>query len=126
MISLQCDKLRNLANDVQHIKENNADWLWRDAITLVDAATEMRHAAETIKSLRDNLSDMVDCCVKAWELEGENAKLQALLLAFANTISDIGCDPCPYEGECYVETEPMRRGCQLYDELCELGIEVRG
>ena len=79
MLSLQCNRLRNLADDVQRIQENNADWLWRDAVTLVDAATEMRHAAETIKSLRDNLSDMVGCCVKAWELEGENAKLRKLV-----------------------------------------------
>jgi hypothetical protein len=124
MLSSQCNKLRCLADDVQRIKENNADWLWRDAVTLVDAATEMRHAADTIKSLSDNLSDMVDCRERARELERENAKLQVFSLAFANTISNIGCDPCPYEGECYVETEPMRRGCQLYDELRSLGIEV--
>lgn len=110
-ISAQCDRLRSIADDLVGM-----DY---DAY-----AYDVRHAADTIKSLSDNLSDMVDCRERARELEVENAKLQALSLAFVNTISNIGCDPCPYEVECYISTEPMRRGCKLYDKLCELGIEI--
>ena len=54
----------------------------------------------------------------------DNEKMRMFALSLANVICDIGCDQCPYDDECFVETEPMRQGCQLYDELCSLGIEV--
>jgi hypothetical protein len=79
---------------------------------------------EAYAKFRDNPNMLFEMIRDYDRLKAENAKLQVFSLAFANTISNIGCDPCPYEGECYVETEPMRRGCQLYDELRSLGIEV--
>ena len=52
MLSVQCKTLRKVAYEVERIKHNNADWIWRDGITLMDAAREMRDAADTIAELR--------------------------------------------------------------------------
>jgi hypothetical protein len=49
------DKLRETADEIQRIKNNNADWLWRDAATLADAAGQLRDAADLILELRDGL-----------------------------------------------------------------------
>ena len=52
MLTAQCERLRKVAYEVERIKNNNADWLWRDSITLAEAAGEMRDAADTIAELR--------------------------------------------------------------------------
>jgi rubrerythrin len=57
MLTAQCDGLRETADEVERIKHNNADWLWRDGITLVDAARELRDAADTIENLRNRLTE---------------------------------------------------------------------
>ena len=57
MLTAQCDRLRETADEVERIKHNNADWLWRDGITLTDAARELRDAADTIESLRNRLTE---------------------------------------------------------------------
>lgn len=61
MLTAQCDMLRETADEVERIKHNNADWLWRDGITLMDAARELREAADTIEKLRDRLTDVALC-----------------------------------------------------------------
>ena len=61
MLTAQCDMLREIADEVERIKHNNADWLWRDGITLTDAARELREAADTIENLRNRLTDVVPC-----------------------------------------------------------------
>ena len=61
MLTAQCDRLRETADEVERIKHNNADWLWRDGITLMDAARELRDAADTIEGLRNRLTDVVLC-----------------------------------------------------------------
>jgi rubrerythrin len=57
MLTAQCDGLRETADEVERIKHNNADWLWRDGITLTDAARELRDAADTIENLRNRLTE---------------------------------------------------------------------
>ena len=57
MLTAQCDRLRETADEVERIKHNNADWLWRDGITLTDAARELRDAADTIENLRLRLTE---------------------------------------------------------------------
>ena len=61
MLTAQCDMLRETADEVERIKHNNADWLWRDGITLTDAARELRDAADTIEGLRDRLTERETC-----------------------------------------------------------------
>ena len=67
MLSSMCDKLRTTADEVERIKHNNADWLWRDGVTLMDAVRELRDAADVINSLRTTCQD----------LQFENEKLKA-------------------------------------------------
>ena len=67
MLSSMCEKLRTTADEVERIKHNNADWLWRDGITLMDAVMELRDAADVINSLRTTCQD----------LQFENEKLKA-------------------------------------------------
>ena len=50
-ITEQTKRLRKTAYEVERIKNNNADWLFRDSITLAEAAQEMRDAADTIAKL---------------------------------------------------------------------------
>ena len=61
MLTAQAEGLRETADEVERIKHNNADWLWRDAITLDDAVKEMRDAADTIENLRDRLTEPWTC-----------------------------------------------------------------
>lgn len=57
MLTEQTKKLRKTADEVKRIKDNNVDWLWRDAITLEDAVKEMRDAANTIENLRNRMTE---------------------------------------------------------------------
>ena len=57
MLTKQTKRLRETADEVKRIKDNNVDWLWRDAITLDDAVKEMREAADTIENLRNRLTE---------------------------------------------------------------------
>ena len=57
MLTAQCKRLRTMADEVERIKHNNADWLWRDAVTLIKAVTAMRAAADTIDDLRLRLQE---------------------------------------------------------------------
>lgn len=58
------------------------------------------------------------------ELKVENARLREYARALTNAITSYGCDLCPHEEGCYVETDLMGQGCKLRHELCELGIEM--
>jgi predicted transcriptional regulator len=58
MLSFMTDRLRTTASEVKRIKDNNTDWLWRDAITLDDAVRELRDAADTIDYLRNTCNDL--------------------------------------------------------------------
>lgn len=87
MLSSMTDRLRTTASEVKHVKDNNADWLWRDRITLMDAVRELRDAADTIDNLRGMCQDVQfeneklrEQCNrlldKTLELGTENAKLR--------------------------------------------------
>lgn len=54
----------------------------------------------------------------------ENAKLREFAKMFAKVADEVGCDHCPYcdPDLCDEETDPMKDGCRLYDELRELGV----
>ena len=58
MLSSMTDRLRETADKVERIKDNNADWLWRDGVTLMDAVMELRDAADTINYLRCTCNDL--------------------------------------------------------------------
>ena len=73
MLSSMTAKLRKTAYEVEHVKNNNADWLWRDSITLADAAMQLRDAADTIARLRNTCHDLQH---ENEELNAENAKLR--------------------------------------------------
>ena len=57
-------------------------------------------------------------------LEAENAKLRKFAEMFAKVADEVGCDHCPYcdPDLCDEETDPMKDGCRLYEELRELGV----
>ena len=54
----------------------------------------------------------------------ENAKLRKFAEMFAKVADEVGCDHCPYcdHDLCDEETDPMKDGCRLYEELRELGV----
>lgn len=57
VIGDQCDRLRATADELERIRHNNTDWLWRDSITLTDAVEQMREAADLILELRNRLQE---------------------------------------------------------------------
>ena len=63
---------------------------------------------------------------KANRLEAENAKLREFAESYLDAVRDC-CNICPYDDVdlCDTETDPMRDGCRLYEEMRELGIEVQ-
>lgn len=110
-ISAQCDRLRSIADDLVGM-----DY---DAY-----AYDVRHAADTIKSLSYNLSDMVDCRERARELESENQKLRKLAqgLNWCTENTDgprVDCERCPLGT---IEGRPLELTCE--NMMRELGIEV--
>lgn len=122
MISGQCDKLRETADEIQRIKNNNADWLWRDAITLADAAALMRDAADLILELRDDLQQANEAVrdaehdeSMAWDrvrkAEAENEKLRKLCSALYKFAYD---------------EYPDGTELNFANHMRELGIEVDG
>ena len=57
----------------------------------------------------------------------ENDRLREYAESYAKAVECEGCGWCPYDIDavCNTETIPMHDGCKLYDELRELGIEVK-
>lgn len=64
----------------------------------------------------------------ASNLEDENAKLREYVRMLAKATVYGPCEWCQHDGDgtCGMETEPMRDGCKLYEEMSELGVEVDG
>lgn len=56
----------------------------------------------------------------------ENAKLRKFAESYLDAVRR-DCYLCPYDDVdlCDTETDPMRDGCRLYEEMRELGIEVK-
>lgn len=64
---------------------------------------------------------------RACKAEAENAKLRKFAESYLDAVAMAGCHFCPYDDIdlCDTETDPMRDGCRLYEEMRELGVEVR-
>lgn len=62
---------------------------------------------------------------RACKAEAENAKLRKFAESYLDAVGEC-CDLCPYDDVdlCDTETDPMRDGCRLYEEMRELGVEV--
>lgn len=58
------------------------------------------------------------------EMRDENAKLREFAEMFAKVAHEVGCDHCPYcdPDLCDEETDPMKDGCRLYEELRKLEV----
>lgn len=56
-LTVQTEKLRKSAYEVEGVKNNNADLLRHDGITLAVAAMRLRDAADTIADLRMQLTE---------------------------------------------------------------------
>jgi len=134
MISSQCDKLRETADEIQRIKNNNADWLWRDAITLSDAVEQIREAADLILELRDDLQRANDAVrdaehdeSMAWDrvrkAEAESEKLRELVRDYEHCSVHADCDRCEYDGTTSTHC-PLSPCFPDINELRELGVEV--
>lgn len=82
------------------------------------------HAIEALKADAIDESNHGDGSAVA-ELVSENAKLREFAKMFAKVADEVGCDHCPYcdPDLCDEETDPMKDGCRLYDELRELGVD---
>ncbi len=106
MLSFMCEKLRKTADEVERIKTNNSDWLWRDAITLDDAVRDLRDAADTIETLMSMHLDSL-----------HTNRVNAALIRdmYTCTDRDCRCDGCPL---CDDER------CDFEGRMRELGIEV--
>ena len=59
------------------------------------------------------------------DLKAENAKLREFAKSYL-AAAGVDCGICPYcDPElCDTETDPMREGCRLWEEMRKLGIEV--
>ena len=81
------------------------------------------HAIEALKADALDEANHGDGSAVA-ELVSENAKLRELAKLYAKVIEGDGCYYCPYcdPDLCDVETDPMKDGCRLYEELRELGV----
>ena len=86
MLSSQCDSLKDSANELQNVidffAKGHPIYTQCGIVTALHYAINgLRSAADTIKSLSDNLSGMVDCRERARELEKENENLRGKLQA---------------------------------------------
>ena len=94
--------LKSLADEVERIKHNNADWIWRDGVTLVDAVTAMREAADAIGTLRK-----------------ENQELRELASIFDRCMGTPDCKTCPHH---YAHGGSGGWNCRLDQLQEELGL----
>ena len=122
MLSSMCEKLRKTAREVERIKHNNADWLWRDGVTLIDAVRELRDAADTIDNLRGMCQDV------QFENEGlkvENEQLRKVIDLCSEYISDDRCEGCVVKHACYNgDVDDCFMRVRLINMMHDLGIEV--
>lgn len=61
------------------------------------------------------------------DMDRENATLREYAKLYFAAVASNGCDLCPYSEDydiCDTETNQMRDGCRLYEEMRELGVEV--
>lgn len=129
MISAQCDKLRDAANALQEIIDDfnkvNRGFTYSGIVsTLHYAINGLRSAADTIKSLSDNLSDMVDCRERARALERENQALRDLCAnLWPVAKSGVCIERCKLYDECIPNYD--ENGCILKRQLREFGIKVK-
>ena len=108
MLSEQCDKLRNLAEQVE----------WE----LPEASKALRDAADTIWELRDRLThwELHECpgCKNVADLQealDENARLRELVRK-VERYERMGCHECPMSEGCEAST--------LYSEECAMSREI--
>ena len=81
---------------------------------------------------REQLAEALWCAERSQSMWKEcaekrgktNAKLRKYAEMFAKVADEVGCDHCPYcdPDLCDEETDPMKDGCRLYEELRELGV----
>ena len=143
MLSSMCDKLRTTADEVERIKHNNADWLWRDGVTLMDAVRELRDAADTIDNLRgmcqdvqfenarlrDSLEESEHDESIAWDrvrkTEAENEQLRKVVDLCSEYIEDDRCEGCIVKHACYNgDIDDCFMRVRLINMMHDIGIEV--
>ena len=140
MLSAQCDKLRETAELVEgHGKVGFGDLIITDPL-MVDAAKEMRDAADTIWSLRcgcvelqgqmdDAKHDLSVFSERIVALADENAKLRELVRDYAKAANYL-CeryDECSWNSCATCALDDCLRKCvliRLGDKAKKLGIEV--
>lgn len=61
----------------------------------------------------------------AEKVKAENAKLREFAKSYS-AVAGVDCDICPYcePDLCDTETDPMRDGCRLWEEMRKLRVEV--
>ena len=136
MLSAQCDKLRETAELVEgHGKVGFGDLIITDPL-MVDAAKELRDAADTIWRLRNDCVELRELLnitdesrhfadTRARELFAKNEKLRELVSHMYWCICAGSCDECE---RC---NEEDWDGCEIInvygsfrDRMAKLGIEV--
>jgi len=142
MLSSMCDKMRETADNVERIKNNNADWLWRDGVTLMDAVKELRDAADVIDNLRCSCNDLqfeheglkeryslllektVEMADENERLKVENEQLRKVIDLCSEYIGDGRCEGCVVKQSCDTGGIECWMKAKLICMMHDLGIEV--
>ena len=106
--------------------------IWDSTVTMHQIATvalkENAKLRERVEWLDGECRKRMGASHKFFEMIGEyqkeNAKLREFAKMFAKVAHEVGCDHCPYcdPDLCDEETDPMKDGCRLYEELRKLGV----
>ena len=128
-------ELRHAADTIWELRCKCSDLMGEreELSSRLEHATEMNsmligmpeHDRKAIASTLTTI-DGINLSERIRELEAENEKLREYAKAYLAAVR-LGCDICPYcdPDLCDAETEPMREGCRLWEEMRELGVEVK-
>ena len=84
---------------------------------------EERDEFKALSELKDTQFNNVLSSVEM--IKADNAKLRDFAKSYLAAV-DLDCDFCPYcdPDLCDTETDPMREGCRLWEDMRKLGVEV--